>query len=616
VKLSNYTEEDSQRAFAKLTEAATLYDRNSAATVNLYEFECESMPTGIFKDQLKRVFNITLSHPELSALITHFDKDHTESINCQEFLIQFFRTGVTERARIHAKQLAEHQRRQQRDIEWQKTRRLEQEQRAAVLVDFNFSEAEFDSALTKFITLCYRLDRRHFGSQDMKAFEIDSLTSSEFRELMKRTFNFRVTPLELGALVKLFDLKENNHVSCNLFMQIFTSTRLKTQEFKGKVNELQLLDEHHKMLKNAYKTRLKSGTDKEEMIRKKPWRSGGGSDLALKSEKGKPVRQRKPYPTTPLQKLKRRLTAAKHTSRLDLSSQIMWGGRRMNKPTVSEITNQETVLNPDLTVTETDNSKISEEPETTSGNKRTVPQTGVTESVPLSKHIMTISDPPVIDLPNTDKHCQEINVYLISIPDEVFQMQGLTQLWLSHNALTTVPTQIVNLKNLMVLCLQDNNLSQVPNAISQLVKLERIYLQNNQLTSLPDSWGRLNALVEIDLSHNDFKMIPNCICRTGSLQILNIAHNNISTVPFAISELRSLIILNISGNPQIKEAPIVLEKLYWIHLIGCPLPVTRLAPSSLDHLLKAQKDMEAFVKHKALKRVELGSKSKSSILSS
>lgn len=43
--------------------------------------------------ELCRVFNIRLSPPQLAAVMASFDKDNDGSINCAEFLLQFFLTG-------------------------------------------------------------------------------------------------------------------------------------------------------------------------------------------------------------------------------------------------------------------------------------------------------------------------------------------------------------------------------------------------------------------------------------------------------------------------------------------------------------------------------------------
>ena len=60
---------------AQITAAAAIYDRNSPGCVQLDAFDGATMPPHVFKEQLKRVFNIRLSPPELGAMMKYFDKD-------------------------------------------------------------------------------------------------------------------------------------------------------------------------------------------------------------------------------------------------------------------------------------------------------------------------------------------------------------------------------------------------------------------------------------------------------------------------------------------------------------------------------------------------------------
>lgn len=229
---TDFTEEDFQSGISKLTEAAIKHDRNSTSAVGLGSFECESMPPLVFKEQLKRVFNIVLTPRELGALMAYFDKEDTGVINCAEFLIQFFRTGLEERNRLRALTLDMQRRKELKDNEIKEQKRLEILRKEATCVDFDFTEAEFDSGLARFITMCFRLDRRQFGSTTLKAFQVDQLKPSEFRELLKRTFNLKLNPPELGALVTLFDPKQTGFVSCPAFLHTFTQTRLRMETIK------------------------------------------------------------------------------------------------------------------------------------------------------------------------------------------------------------------------------------------------------------------------------------------------------------------------------------------------------------------------------------------------
>ena len=181
---------------------------------------------------MKRVFNITLSPPELGALMSYFDKEGNGFINCAEFLIQFFRTGFEERSRIRANWIDYKHQKEKRDEELRLKRLEENLRRSLAHVDYEFSEDEFDSALGKFISMVRKFDRRQLGPAGLKAFEMDALTPSEFRELLKRTFNLKLTPQELGALVTYFDPNTTGCVSCPSFLNSFAQIRVKFEEFK------------------------------------------------------------------------------------------------------------------------------------------------------------------------------------------------------------------------------------------------------------------------------------------------------------------------------------------------------------------------------------------------
>jgi len=605
VKIVSFTEEDSQRALAKLTEAATAYDRNSTTAVSLSEFEREYMPLHIFKEQLRRVFNIQFTPAELSALTAHFDKENSGRIVCLDFLIKFFRAGNEERARNNSKRLESQRQKEERDREMWNKRREESTRRAAALVDFNFTEEDFDSALKKFIELCHKLDRRHFGSEDMKAFEIDAMQPNEFRELMKRNLNFMVLPAELGALISLFDAKNTRVVSCSLFTQIFTSTRVKVEEFKGKSNETQLLEDYQKTVKEAYKARLQRLVEGNTDASKKPWRSHGVS-ASKRVPRGRVFKPRKPYPTSGLQKLKRRLAVAKHTYRLDLSARTKWSGM------FGDIAGDEASVAKNAGVATADQAasgqtpEIVAEPHATDGTFVTGCASATTSS--LESHLRVASEPPPLKRINpkhaaasTQDYCKEINIYLVSIPSEVFHLHGLMELWLCNNELSAIPTQLATLKSLETLSLKHNNIDVLPEEICDLSNLRRLYLQGNRLSVLPNSLGRLHSLADLDLKGNLLTSLPDTISMLASLQFLDISHNQISSLPIGLAKLKSLVCLRLEGS-AVESPPPVLGKMYWVYVFGCPLPTTKLASLPFSDLVQDVREMESFIRHKAHSR--------------
>jgi hypothetical protein len=76
-------------------------------------------------------------------------------------------------------------------------------------------------------------DKRQIGPAGLTAFQVEFLNPSEFREMMKRTFNFKFNSLrELGALVMYFDTQQKKSVLCSSFLNSLTQIRVQYEEFK------------------------------------------------------------------------------------------------------------------------------------------------------------------------------------------------------------------------------------------------------------------------------------------------------------------------------------------------------------------------------------------------
>ena len=182
------------------------------------------------QEQLKRVFNIPLSPPEFGALMSYFDKEGVGYINCAEFLIQFFRTGFEERSRVRSAWIEYRVKKERADREEEQRRLQENLKRAQAQVNFDFTEEEFDSATSKLVETIRGFDRRQLGPAGMRAFDMDALTPTEFKETLKKTFNLKLTPAELGALVTLFDPKACGLVSCPSFLNAFAHMKVKLEQ--------------------------------------------------------------------------------------------------------------------------------------------------------------------------------------------------------------------------------------------------------------------------------------------------------------------------------------------------------------------------------------------------
>jgi len=316
-----FTEADFQQAFALLTEGAIKYFKGAPGSVPLNAFEVESLPPNVFKEQLKSVFGVKVTMPQLWALISFFDKDNTGSVNCEKFLIQFFRTGYEERNRIKQGWRVTKLSKQE------KNRRLQQakeEQKALIAwqeVDFGFSEEEFDSALSKLIHLCYNFDQRQVGPAGLMAFEAKALNPAEFREMLKRTFNVKVSPRELGALVTYFDVSLKKVVNCSFFLNSLVQIRVRCEEFKGIKGEAAKIQKYHAELKEQYAQRIA----KQPGVDNKPWRQNSVLTSPPSSFRRQRTKKRILVPTCPVEKYRLRIMTAQRTDKLDLSTKALWG---------------------------------------------------------------------------------------------------------------------------------------------------------------------------------------------------------------------------------------------------------------------------------------------------
>ena len=68
-----FTEQDKAKAILKLRTAARLYDKTTPGAMSMKAFEVKEMMPHVFKEQLKRIFNLQVTPPEMGALMAVFD---------------------------------------------------------------------------------------------------------------------------------------------------------------------------------------------------------------------------------------------------------------------------------------------------------------------------------------------------------------------------------------------------------------------------------------------------------------------------------------------------------------------------------------------------------------
>jgi hypothetical protein len=187
------------------------------------------------------------------ALVRKFDKENKGYVNCAKFTTQFLKLGQEQRSKRHTSQL-ERQRQLIIDAgmdesvlvisrcfmtgllcvgnvytEADHQRRMKETQESKTFrIDYDFSDADMQSALSKLLVASTNYDTVRGVSLD--SFEPESLGPQLFTEALQRTFNVFLTPAELGAMMVTFDKQGKGKVHCKTFLNSFMSFGLKERD--------------------------------------------------------------------------------------------------------------------------------------------------------------------------------------------------------------------------------------------------------------------------------------------------------------------------------------------------------------------------------------------------
>jgi Leucine-rich repeat (LRR) protein len=125
---------------------------------------------------------------------------------------------------------------------------------------------------------------------------------------------------------------------------------------------------------------------------------------------------------------------------------------------------------------------------------------------------------------------------------------------LDNNFIGEIPLGIISRSGgtqLTELYLSHNEITSIPDGLFQLQNVTHLWLRNNKISSpLPSGLGMMKKLVELDLEHNFFTgTIPEEIYRLVNLQTLYL-YDNILTGALSpsLSQMKSLKILDLHTN--------------------------------------------------------------------
>lgn len=267
-----YDDKDKKSALKKFTKAAFKYDGSHPNAMSLEAFEVETLKPGVFREMLKRVLNVRLSDRELAALIDEFN-DGNNCVYCPKFLVKFTQTGFIERDKRR-----EFQRNKNKVAEEKARKELEDkikanESKVESYVDWEFTHADFSSAIAKLKVVAATYDKNHPSAVKLDGFQGARLTPGVFREMLKRTFNVHLTPKELGAAVKFFDADGDGCIDNAEFLKHFFKlqrverSNIRRNRIEAERNVLEKVkDEVHQrdQKKNKEESQLMQFTEEDE----------------------------------------------------------------------------------------------------------------------------------------------------------------------------------------------------------------------------------------------------------------------------------------------------------------------------------------------------------------
>lgn len=178
---------------------------------------------------------------------------------------------------------------------------------------------------------------------------------------------------------------------------------------------------------------------------------------------------------------------------------------------------------------------------------------------------------------------------LSEIPEELGKLMKLENLSLKKNNLEKLFGELTELKCLRSLNIRNNNVksSGIPNELFNLEELTTLDLSHNRLKTVPEGLDRAKSLLVLNLSHNKIESIPpSLFIQLTDLLFLDLSHNELETLPPQTRRLANLQTLILNDNPlglfQLRQLP-SLQNLETLHMRNTQRTLSNL-PTSLDAL--------------------------------
>lgn len=257
----NFSMEDRQFALDKITVAAAKFDKFHPAAPSVKSFEGGPLTAGVYREAMRRTFNVWLTPRELAAMMKEFafnDDESLELLDPKRFMVSFLRMGVSARDKAKILALQEQKRIQAEERQEAERKKRLATQKMVVDIDEDFGAVDRASAIEKFTAASAKYDKNAPGCVSLDVFMVSKMTPAEFREAVKNTFRIVLLPKELSAMVKEFDKDASGNVSCSDFVVSFIRygseerARIRALQLeKQRKDELHRRTEHERKVKEA-----------------------------------------------------------------------------------------------------------------------------------------------------------------------------------------------------------------------------------------------------------------------------------------------------------------------------------------------------------------------------
>lgn len=277
---TKYYPQDYQTAMRKITREAERYHSEHVSAPDLSLFNGSDMNPAEFREMIKRQLNIQLSYEEIASLLPLIgSKTKEKMISTSEFIIKFKAIGWESRQQKRAKQLERIAKKKVIEEKELKKKKEKLMKELNEIVDYNFTEADRQSAISKMKHAANKYDKNHSGSMSLDAFLGRSMEPGIFSRLLKTVLHVTLTGKELGAIVSIYDNDGDGQIDSAEFLSHFfgmqrecrNNVRLKKlQRLKEKEEEDRRRYMERERLKHSSETmRLKYTSADEDSLLKK-----------------------------------------------------------------------------------------------------------------------------------------------------------------------------------------------------------------------------------------------------------------------------------------------------------------------------------------------------------